>query len=345
MTAEKKDLSVQGVNKHFDQVKAVDNVTLDVPAGEFFTLLGPSGCGKTTLLRVIAGLEMPDSGKVLLGGEDITTLPATKRQVNTVFQSYALFPHLTVFENVAFGLRSRKFPTEEINQRVNRRLEMLGIEEMTQRRPDQLSGGQKQRVALARALVNEPDVLLLDEPMSALDAKLRAQVQVELRRLQQKLGGTFILVTHDQDEALVVSDRIAVMRKGRVIQHGTPEEVYDLPETQFVAEFLGAANLIEGHVKNGGIQTDIGFLQLEETPPWSHGTVAIRPEWIRIHDHPPETNGVQAQIREVIYRGTDFDLWLDPGPIRVRTNTYKHFKAGEKIWLELAPEELVILNG
>ena len=345
MTAVKKDLSVQGVNKRFDQVQAVDDVTLDVPAGEFFTLLGPSGCGKTTLLRVIAGLEMPDSGKVLLGGEDITTLPATKRQVNTVFQSYALFPHLTVFENVAFGLRSRKFPTEEINQRVNRRLEMLGIEEMAQRRPDQLSGGQKQRVALARALVNEPDVLLLDEPMSALDAKLRAQVQVELRRLQQKLGGTFILVTHDQDEALVVSDRIAVMRNGRVIQHGTPEEVYDLPETQFVAEFLGAANLIEGHVKNGGIQTDIGFLQLEETPPWSHGTVAIRPEWIRIHDHPPETNGVQAQIREVIYRGTDFDLWLDPGPIRVRTNTYKHFKAGEKIWLELAPEELVILNG
>ncbi len=344
MTAEKKDLSVQGVNKHFGQVQAVDNVTLEVPAGEFFTLLGPSGCGKTTLLRVIAGLEMPDSGKVLLGGEDITTLPATKRQVNTVFQSYALFPHLTVFENVAFGLRSRKFPNEEINQRVNRRLEMLGIEEMTQRRPDQLSGGQKQRVALARALVNEPDVLLLDEPMSALDAKLRAQVQVELRRLQQKMGGTFILVTHDQDEALVVSDRIAVMRRGRVIQYGTPEEVYDLPETQFVAEFLGAANLIEGSTADGGIQTDIGFLHLEENPPWSHGTVAIRPEWIRILDDPPEINGVRAEIREVIYRGTDFDLWLDPGPIRVRTHTYKHFKPGDKIWLELAPEELVILN-
>ena len=344
MTAAKKDLSVQGVNKRFGQVQAVDDVTLDVPAGEFFTLLGPSGCGKTTLLRVIAGLEMPDSGKVLLGGEDITTLPATKRQVNTVFQSYALFPHLTVFENVAFGLRSRKFPTEEINQRVNRRLEMLGIEEMAQRRPDQLSGGQKQRVALARALVNEPDVLLLDEPMSALDAKLRAQVQVELRRLQQKLGGTFILVTHDQDEALVVSDRIAVMRRGRVIQYGTPEEVYDLPQTQFVAEFLGAANLIEGSTGDGGIQTDIGFLHLEENPPWSHGTVAIRPEWIRILDDPPEINGVRAEIREVIYRGTDFDLWLDPGPIRVRTNTYKHFKPGDKIWLELAPEELVILN-
>ena len=344
MTTEKKDLSVRSVNKYFGQVLSVDDVTLDVPAGEFFTLLGPSGCGKTTLLRIIAGLEMPDTGKVLLGGEEITTLPATKRQINTVFQSYALFPHLTVFENVAFGLRSRKFPTKQIDQRVNRRLEMLGLEEMGQRRPDQLSGGQKQRVALARALVNEPDVLLLDEPMSALDAKLRAQVQVELRRLQQKLGGTFILVTHDQDEALVVSDRIAVMRRGRVIQHGTPEEVYDLPQTQFVAEFLGAANLIEGSTADGGIQTDIGFLHLEEKPPWSQGTVAIRPEWIRIHDHSPEINGVRAEIREVIYRGTDFDLWLDPGPIRVRTHTYKHFKPGDQIWLELAPEELVILN-
>ncbi len=344
MSDQKKDLSIQGVNKRFGEVRAVDDVSLEVPAGEFFTLLGPSGCGKTTLLRIIAGLEMPDSGKILLGGEDITTFPATRRQVNTVFQSYALFPHLTVYENVAFGLRSRKFPAKEIDQRVSRRLEILGLEEMGQRRPDQLSGGQKQRVALARALVNEPDVLLLDEPMSALDAKLRAQVQVELRRLQQKLGGTFILVTHDQDEALIVSDRIAVMRDGRVIQAGTPEEVYDLPETQFVAEFLGAANLLSGHIKDGGIETDIGFLKLEKLPAGNEGTVAIRPEWIRIRDHQPEVNGIQAQIREVIYRGTDFDLWLDPGPIRVRTNTYKRFKAGDNIWLELAPEELVVLN-
>ena len=344
MNGEEKDLSIQGVNKRFGEVHAVDDVSLEIPAGEFFTLLGPSGCGKTTLLRIIAGLEMPDSGQILLGGEDITTYPATRRQINTVFQSYALFPHLTVYENVAFGLRSRKFPAKEIDQRVARRLEILGLEEMGQRRPDQLSGGQKQRVALARALVNEPDVLLLDEPMSALDAKLRAQVQVELRRLQQKLGGTFILVTHDQDEALIVSDRIAVMRDGRVMQAGTPEEVYDLPETQFVAEFLGAANLLTGHIKEGGIETDIGFLKLEKTPSWSEGTVAIRPEWIRIRDHQPEANGIKAKIREVIYRGTDFDLWLDPGPIRVRTNTYKRFKTGDTIWLELAPEELVVLN-
>ncbi len=337
-------LVLQGMNKHFGRVHAVRDVSLEVPAGEFFTLLGPSGCGKTTLLRIIAGLEMPDEGRVLLGGKDITDLPATRRQVNTVFQSYALFPHLTVFENVAFGLRSRKFPQDEINERVGKRLEMLGLEEMAQRRPDQLSGGQKQRVALARALVNEPEVLLLDEPMSALDAKLRAQVQVELRRLQQKLGRTFILVTHDQDEAMVVSDRIAVMRDGAVIQSGTPEEVYDAPRTRFVAEFLGAANLISGKVVDGGLQTELGFLHLEETPPWSQGTVAIRPEWIRLHESPPAQNGIRGRVREVIFRGTDYDLWMEPGPLRVRSHTYKHFKPGDEIWLELAPDELVVLH-
>jgi spermidine/putrescine transport system ATP-binding protein len=344
VTAGGNGLSVQSVNKSYGMIHAVKDVTLNVPAGEFITLLGPSGCGKTTLLRIIAGLEMLDSGKVQLGGEDITELPATKRHVNTVFQSYALFPHLSIFENVAFGLRSRKFSQEVIKKRVTQRLEMLGLQEMPDRRPHQLSGGQKQRVSLARALVNEPDVLLLDEPMSALDAKLRAQVQIELRHLQQKLGQTFILVTHDQDEALVVSDRIAVMREGQIIQSGTPEEVYDSPKTKFVAEFLGAANLIKGRAVSGGVETNIGFLHLEEIPPWSQGIVAIRPEWVRILDKPPEQNGIRAEITDIIYRGTDFDLWLDPGPLRVRTHTYKHFKRGDKVWIELAPEELVILD-
>ncbi len=341
---EETGLSVKDIDKSFAEVRALVNVTLDVHEGEFFTLLGPSGCGKTTLLRIIAGLELPDTGQVLLGGEDITSMPATKRQVNTVFQSYALFPHLSVFENVAFGLRSRKFAQAEVKKRVNMRLEMLELQDMGERRPHQLSGGQKQRVALARALVNEPEVLLLDEPMSALDAKLRAQVQVELKRLQQKLGRTFILVTHDQDEALVVSDRIAVMREGRVIQFGTPEEVYDTPRTKFVAEFLGAANLINGKTADGGVETDIGFLYLEEDPPWSQGTVAIRPEWIRIRENQPDKNGIKAEIREIIYRGTNLDIWLEPGPLRVRTNTYKHFKPGDSIWLELASDELVILD-
>ncbi|MEW5723971.1 MAG: ABC transporter ATP-binding protein [Thermodesulfobacteriota bacterium] len=347
MTSEpenKKSLLLRNMNKSFGEVHAVVEVNLEIKGGEFFTLLGPSGCGKTTLLRMIAGLELPDTGQVVLGGQDLTNLPATKRQVNTVFQSYALFPHLTIYENVAFGLRSRKFPDDEVRSRVHRRLEMLDIEDLADRRPHQLSGGQKQRVALARALVNEPDVLLLDEPMSALDAKLRAQVQVELRQLQRKLGQTFILVTHDQAEALVCSDRVAVMRQGRVIQYGTPEEVYDTPRNRFVAEFLGAANLMAFQASSNGVETSLGLLKLPMDPPRADGTLAIRPEWIRIADEEPKINGVRATVREVIYRGTDFDVWFDPGPLRVRTSSYKHFKPGDQVWLVLAPEELVILD-
>jgi spermidine/putrescine transport system ATP-binding protein len=341
---QEKNLILRSITKRFGDVEAVQDVTLEVRGGEFFTLLGPSGCGKTTLLRMIAGLEIPDNGQVLLGGDDITNLPATKRQVNTVFQSYALFPHLTIFENVAFGLRSRKVANDEVGKRVYRRLEMLGIQEMAQRKPHQLSGGQKQRVALARALVNEPDVLLLDEPMSALDAKLRGQVQVELKRLQRKLGKTFILVTHDQAEALVCSDRVAVMRRGKVIQYGTPEEVYDIPVNRFVAEFLGAANLLTYQVAEGGVQTPVGFLKLDRDAPKPEGTLAIRPEWIRISEEEPPVNGVRATVRETIYRGTNFDVWFDPGPIRVRTSSYKHFHPGDQAWLKLAPEELVVLD-
>ncbi len=339
-----KGLSVVNVDKNYADVKALVNVSLKVREGEFFTLLGPSGCGKTTLLRIVAGLELPDSGQVILGGEDITSLPATKRQVNTVFQSYALFPHLSIFENVAFGLRSRKFPQNEVQTRVDRRLEMLGLEEMSSRFPHQLSGGQQQRVALARALVNEPEVLLLDEPMSALDARLRAQVQVELRRLQRKLGQTFILVTHDQAEALVVSDRIAVMSDGKIIQFGTPKEVYEQPQTRFVAEFLGAANLIAGRKGAGGIDTEMGFINLTATPEWNQGTVAIRPERIRIAEGQPEKNGIKAKVTEAIYRGTNVDLWLEPGPLRVRTPAQRDFEVDDEVWLELPQEGLVILD-
>ncbi|MFO7738290.1 MAG: ABC transporter ATP-binding protein [Desulfatiglandaceae bacterium] len=337
-------ISVKNIDKSFAEIRAVVDVSLHVREGEFFTLLGPSGCGKTTLLRIMAGLELPDAGRVILGGRDITSLPATKRQVNTVFQSYALFPHLSIFENVAFGLRSRKFPENEVIRRVDPCLEMLGLHEMAGRYPHQLSGGQQQRVALARALVNEPEVLLLDEPMSALDARLRAQVQVELRRLQRKLGQTFILVTHDQSEALVVSDRIAVMRQGRLIQYGTPKEVYEQPKTRFVAEFLGAANLIQGRGSNKGIETKLGFFHLNCEPKWNEGSVAIRPERIRIGTARPERNGVRAQIREAIYRGTNLDLWCEPGPLRVRTPAHRTHQPGDKVWLELPPEALVMLN-
>ena len=337
-------LSVHDIDKRYADVRALVNVSLDVREGEFFTLLGPSGCGKTTLLRIVAGLELPDAGRVILGGRDITSLPATKRQVNTVFQSYALFPHLNTFENVAFGLRARKYPQDEVKSRVNRRLEMLGLEEMSDRYPHQLSGGQQQRVALARALVNEPEVLLLDEPMSALDARLRAQVQVELRRLQRKLGQTFILVTHDQAEALVVSDRLAVMSQGCIIQFGTPKDVYEQPKTRFVAEFLGAANLIKGRRLNEGVETAIGFFYLNGNPAWDQGSVAIRPERIRITADQPEKNGVKIHVREAIYRGTNLDLWCEPGPLRVRTTAQKNYEPGEEVWLELPPEGLVILD-
>ena len=341
---QEKELVLKNISKSFGDVDAVKDVNLEVKGGEFFTLLGPSGCGKTTLLRMIAGLELPDDGRIMIGGNDVTRLPATKRQVNTVFQSYALFPHLSIFENVAFGLRSRKFSDDEVNKRVWRRMEMLGLGEMAERKPHQLSGGQKQRVALARALVNEPDVLLLDEPMSALDAKLRAQVQVELRRLQRKLEKTFILVTHDQAEALVCSDRVAVMRQGKVVQFGSPEEVYDVPHNRFVAEFLGAANLLSYQVTEGGVMTDVGFLRLEKDAPKPEGTLAIRPEWIWIRDEEPRENGIRAEVKEVIYRGTNFDVWFEPGPLRVRTSSYKQFKPGDKAWLELAASELVILD-
>jgi len=197
---------------------------------------------------------------------------------------------------------------------------------------------------LARALVNEPEILLLDEPMSALDAKLRAQVQEDLRRIQRRLGRTFLLVTHDQSEALVCSDRLAVMHEGRIVQCGTPEEVYDTPKNRFVAEFLGAANLIEAQKVPGGVDTLYGVLQLNQEAPWSRGMLAIRPEWVKIRDRQPDANGVFARVSEVIYRGTDFDLWLEPGPLRVRTSSYKHFKPGDQVWLEMAASELVTLE-
>jgi spermidine/putrescine transport system ATP-binding protein len=339
-----KGLRVSRICKSYGETRVLDDVNLSVAPGEFFTLLGPSGCGKTTLLRVIAGLDTADTGTIFIGGQDVTRLPAIKRQVNTVFQSYALFPHLTIYENVAFGLRSRKFTETEIKKRVLHRLEMLDLGALSGRYPHQLSGGQKQRVALARALVNEPEVLLLDEPMSALDARLRAQVQDDLRQLQRQLGRTFILVTHDQAEALVCSHRMAVMRDGRIVQSGTPEAVYDDPKDSFVAQFLGTANLIPCKKVPGGVQTAFGFLALEKEPPWQEGTLAIRPEWIRVGDKQPVCNGIRARVTEIVYRGTSFDLWLEPGPLRVRTNSYRRIDPGREVWLELAPEELVILE-
>ena len=242
------EVGLYGVTKRFGDMVAVDDVTIEVSRGEFFSLLGPSGCGKTTSLRMIAGFEEPDSGRVVLTGRDIVGVAPYKRNVNTVFQSYALFPHLTVADNVAFGLRRKKVARSEIKARVKRYLDLVQLPGYDSRRPSQLSGGQQQRVALARALVNEPAVLLLDEPLGALDLKLRKQMQLELMRIQREVGVTFIYVTHDQEEALVMSDRLAVMSQGKIEQIGFPEDIYERPATRFVAGFIGTSNIIEAEV-------------------------------------------------------------------------------------------------
>jgi spermidine/putrescine transport system ATP-binding protein len=245
-------VTIEHVTKTFDGVPAVDDLNLEVYEGEFFSLLGPSGCGKTTTLRMLGGFEEPTSGRIFLGGEDVTFLAPYRRDVNTVFQSYALFPHLSVFENVAFGLKRKKMAKSDIVQRVTSILEIVDLPRMEDRRTSQLSGGQQQRVALARALVNQPTLLLLDEPMSALDAKLRHQMQIELKRIQREVGITFLYVTHDQEEAMTMSDRLVVMRQGKIEGVGTPRDVYDSPSTEFVATFLGASNLLAGDVADAG---------------------------------------------------------------------------------------------
>jgi spermidine/putrescine transport system ATP-binding protein len=240
------DVRLEKLTKRFDDVVAVDAIDLEIPRGSFFALLGPSGCGKTTTLRMIGGFEEPTSGSIMLGDRDVSPLPPHKRDVNTVFQSYALFPHLTIFENVAFGLRRRRIRGDELRRRANEMLELVGLGHVGGRKPAQLSGGQQQRVALARALVNHPRVLLLDEPLGALDLKLRKQMQLELKRIQHEVGITFVHVTHDQEEAMTMADGIAVMNAGRIEQLGEPRELYEHPRTAFVAGFLGVSNLLDG---------------------------------------------------------------------------------------------------
>jgi spermidine/putrescine transport system ATP-binding protein len=286
----KADVRLERVTKRFGDFTAVDDLSLTVPEGEFFSLLGPSGCGKTTTLRMVGGFEEVTAGSVFLGDAEITELPPFKRPVNTVFQNYALFPHLDVFENVAFGLRRRRTPTNEIRHQVAFMLDLVDLAGYEKRKPNQLSGGQQQRVALARALVNNPSVLLLDEPLGALDLKLRKQMQVELKRIQGEIGITFIFVTHDQEEAMTMSDRIAVMRTGRIEQLGAPEDLYERPATEFVAGFLGVSNLLDGEVTERGgdlatIRLADGTMLRAPTATVNGATsvrVGIRPEKLRV---------------------------------------------------------------
>jgi spermidine/putrescine transport system ATP-binding protein len=331
----------------------LDEVSLRIRRGEFFCLLGPSGCGKTTLLRIIAGLDTPDGGQLRINGLSMQNVPAHRRPVNTVFQSYALFPHMNVRDNVAFGLRMNRTPERELVARVGKIMDLVRITDLASRMPGELSGGQKQRVALARAIVNEPDVLLLDEPLGALDLKLRKELQTELHRLQRRLKITFVHVTHDQDEALAMSDRIAVMNSGRIEQMGSSADLYERPRTRFVARFLGSCNLLRGEWDGHRLRTPIGSLEmsLPTQPAGSGVTVAIRPEKIALCSEPESgvANAFPAVIRDMVYRGaeTQFELLCGEHPltaVQLNTAPSPQLRVGGQAWCVLPSPALVPLE-
>lgn len=326
-------LVLDKISKSYGQGLAVNNVSLSVRENEFFALLGPSGCGKSTLLRMLAGFETPTSGQILLDGRDISPMPANRRPLNLMFQFYALFPTMSVAANIAYGLEMEKLPKDEIAERVEAMLETAQLRDLARRRPDQLSGGQRQRVALARALIKRPRVLLLDEPLGALDKKLRGQMQLELKRLQHESGITFIVVTHDQEEALVMADRMAVLKDGQVSQCGTPAELYEYPQNRFVADFIGVSNLIEAQRLSGN-QVEAGgqTLQIEPSAENVSGqvTLAVRPERLRVLGAGDNAcdNRLDGQVVEVAYHGLDTNLHVrtpvSSKPLIVRVPSAEH---------------------
>lgn len=316
-------LSIQGLEKRFGSARAVDGISLDIRENEFFALLGPSGSGKTTLLRMLAGFELPSAGAILLDGKDVSAVPPNHRPVNLMFQSYALFPHMTVAQNIAYGLEMEKLPRATINARVDEMLETIQLTTLARRKPDQLSGGQRQRVALARALVKRPRLLLLDEPLGALDKKLRGEMQLELKRIQHEFGITFIVVTHDQEEALVMADRIAILKDGKLLQCGTPREVYEHPANRFAADFIGVMNFIP--VRRSGTQWRAMDGQPIATPASDAGegegaVVAIRPE--RLTLTAGAENQLTGKINAMAYHGSDLLVHLHspsaPSPVIIR---------------------------
>jgi spermidine/putrescine transport system ATP-binding protein len=342
-------ISLRGVRKTFgEDVVALDCLDLEIRGGEFFTLLGPSGCGKTTLLRILAGLEQANAGELLVGDRDILGTPAHRRSVNTVFQSYALFPHLSVRENIAFGLRMRGVKKDECNRLVDETAAFIKIGELTERRVDQLSGGQRQRVALARALINQPDVLLLDEPLSALDAGLRTSLQVELLRTQRRLGMTFVFVTHDQQEAMVMSDRIAVLNDGRIQQVGSPDAIYEHPANLFVARFMGHSNLFAVEdAGSGRLATPLGTVTSSEGAGGS--CMLVRPETLDLL--PPEETGENrfaARVAERLYRGAFAEYRVECGGetviVTASNRGRTRYAVGDRVTLALDPSALVFLG-
>lgn len=349
-------VTLKNVDKYFGDNYVIKNLNLDIEEGEFLTLLGPSGCGKTTILRMIAGFEDATSGTIEVQGERVEDKEAYERDVNTVFQSYALFPHMTVFDNIAYGLTVKKVPKEEIKTRVKEMLELVQLMGFEGRKPDMMSGGQKQRVAIARALINNPKVLLLDEPLGALDLQLRKQMQIELKRLQKLLNITFVYVTHDQEEAMTMSDRIAVMKEGIIEHLDTPAEIYKHPKTRFVANFIGESNLFAGTVD--GIKDGVATIQAEEgTASVPVGDLkqgekvdlCIRPEVMQYAAEPVAGFSLKGQIKNVIFVGAQYrTLVTMANGYDVKINRVKEdslFKEGDTLYLYWAPEDVTVIRG
>jgi spermidine/putrescine transport system ATP-binding protein len=363
MGAPRAAIGLDRVSKRFGAVGAVDDVSLEIGEGEFFSLLGPSGCGKTTTLRMVAGFERPDEGRIVLQGDDVTDVPANRRPLNMVFQQYALFPHMSVYDNVAFGLKVKKVPRKEHAGRIKELLRVVELEGMERRRPRQLSGGQQQRVALARALVNSPAALLLDEPLGALDVKLRKQMQLQLKAIQNDLGTTFVYVTHDQEEALAMSDRIAVMNGGRVEQTGTPREIYERPRTAFVADFIGSLNALDVRIDELVGEHAVMRVGKSERVVASvgrgHGAgetvrVAVRPERVRITagEEPLQDGGSRlgGNVAEVVFLGmyTQFHVDTPVGRVvshRLADEVPAGLESGAKVTLSWEPEQATALAG
>lgn len=348
-------VQLSGVTKRFGNVTAVDAIDLTIDDGEFFALLGPSGCGKTTTLRMIAGLDVPTEGSLQIFGNEVGTLPPDKRPVNTVFQNYALFPHMSIEANVGFGLKMQKVPKAEIGPRVAEAIGLVQLTGMEKRRPSQLSGGQQQRIALARALVNRPKVLLLDEPLGALDLKLRQGMQEELKSLQREVGITFVFVTHDQEEALTMSDRIAVMDAGRLLQVGSPEEIYEQPANRFVADFIGRSNLLDATIEDAETVCLTNGARLKHASDFAAGTavaVSLRPERAAVHrleDTPADRPSLEGRIHQVTYLGNSlsYTVRLDWMEVEARTSNHPgddRFYIGDDVAISWAPDAIAVVR-
>ena len=336
-------VSLQNINVSYGENSILENLNLEIKDKEFLTLLGPSGCGKTTILRTIAGFIKPDSGKVFFDGKVINDMPAYKREVNTVFQRYALFPHLNVFENIAFGLNLKKVNKSEIKERVYQMLKMVNLENYGARNINNLSGGQQQRVAIARALINKPRVLLLDEPLGALDLKLRKEMQIELKKIQQSLEITFVYVTHDQEEALTMSDTVAVMKDGDILQIGTPQDIYNEPKNAFIADFIGESNIFNG-IMTGNLKVRFCGAEFECLDDVEHGTqvdVVVRPEDILIVS--PEQGAVKGTVISVVFKGVHYEITVQSGKNEIVIQSTKSAKVGDMVGLNVEPDGIHVM--